>query len=137
MAYELIRSSWKTTPIFRYLLVGMWNALFSVILLYLLFYLFSSQYYEYELGINFLISTAQSYITQRLFVWGSSASRKREFVRFLASTSSQYMLNATALYLAVHGLKFQPKYSALPIMLVVTCSFYFVNRNFVFRKKVP
>lgn|GEM_PF-1080582 len=136
MTFEMIRSSWRTNSIFRYLLVGMWNALFSVILLYVLFYMFSSKYYEYELGINFILSTVQSYTTQRVFVWSSSGSRKLEFPRFFAATSAQYALNAIALFLAVHFFKLQPKYAALPIMLSVTCCFYFVNRNLVFKRKV-
>ena len=135
MNLGIIRSRWQANSIFRYLLVGMWNALFSVILLYVLFYFFTSRYYEYELGINFVLSTVQSYTTQRIFVWGSSTSRKIEFPRFLAATSAQYALNAIVLFLAVHVFKLSPKYAALPIMLTITCCFYFVNRNLVFRRE--
>jgi len=128
-------AKWKNNSIFRYLVVGSWNTLFSVTLLYLLFYLFDNRYYEYEFGVSFLISTPQSYMTQKKFVWKSSTSPKGEFPRFVTAIVSQYLFNAVLLYLAVHLLKFKPAYCALPIMLTLTCGFYFVNKHIVFSSK--
>lgn len=128
------RSKWHANSVLRYLVVGAWNTLFSVIFLYTLFFFFNNKYYEYEFGVTFVISTAQSYITQRLVVWKSSTSPKSEFSRFFVSTSLQYILNSIMLYFAVHDLKLKPTYAALPILLIITCGFYFVNRNLVFRR---
>jgi len=119
----------------RYLVVGGWNTLFSATLLYVLFFFFNTKYYEYELGATYVLSTAQSYATQRLVVWKSSTSPKTEFSRFVVAIISQYLLNATALYFAVHTLKLKPAHAALPILFMITCGFYFVNRNIVFRSK--
>lgn len=128
-----LRSKWHTNSMIRYLIVGAWNTLFSVILVYVLFFFFNNKYYEYELGATYVLSTAQSYTTQRLVVWKSSTPPKKEFSRFVAATISQYILNAMLLYFAVHSLKLRPTYAALPIILFITCGFYFVNRNIVFR----
>jgi putative flippase GtrA len=59
---------WQTNSVLRYLVVGMWNTVFSVGILYFLFYLFNSRFYELELAATFVISTTQSYTTQRLVV---------------------------------------------------------------------
>lgn len=88
------RSKWNANVVLRYLLVGAWNTLFSIILLYALFFFFSNKYYEYEFGATFGISTVQSYITQRMLVWKSLTSPKFEFSRFFVSTRSQYILNS-------------------------------------------
>ncbi len=128
------RLKWNTNSVLRYLIVGLWNTLFSVILLYALFFFFNTKLYEYELAVTFVLSIAQSYTTQKLLVWKSSTSPKSEFSRFFIATSSQYILNSTMLYFAVHGLKLKPTYAALPITLILTCGFYFVNRSLVFRK---
>jgi putative flippase GtrA len=128
-----IRSKWNATPVLRYLIVGAWNTLFGVILLYLLFFLFKTKYYEYELGATYVLGTAQSYGTQRWVVWKSSTSPKNEFSRFAVASISQYMLNAIMLYFSVHGLNLKPNFTALPIMLMIASAFYFVNRNLVFR----
>ena len=126
-------SKWRTNSMLRYLVVGAWNTLFSVTLLYVLFFFFNNKFYEYELGATYLLGTVQSYITQRLVVWKSSTSPKTEFSRFVTATILQYILNSVILYFAVHGLKLKPTHAALPIMLTITCGFYFVNRNIVFR----
>jgi len=130
-----LRSKWRTNSMLRYLVVGGWNTLFSVTLLYVLFFFFNTKFYEYELGATYVLSTAQSYATQRLVVWKSSTSPKTEFSRFIVAVIFQYLLNAATLYFAVHGLKLNPTYAALPILLTITFVFYFVNRNLVFTKK--
>lgn len=130
-----LRATWKSNSVLRYVIVGSWNTFFSVTLLYLFFYLFNNSYYEYEFAVSFLISTPQSYLTQKKFVWKSSTSPKGEFPRFVSAVVLQYLLNAGLLFFAVHVLKFRPAYCALPIMLTLTIGFYFINQNIVFRSK--
>lgn len=131
-----LRSKWHTNSLIRYLVVGIWNTFFGVVVLYALFFFFNNKFYEYELGATYFFSTAQSYTSQRLLVWKSSTSPKTEFSRFVIASISQYMLNAVLLYFAVHVLKSNPAYAALPILLTITCGFYFVNKNIVFRTKI-
>lgn len=125
---------WHSNSALRYMVIGSWNTLFSVALLYLLFYLLNSKYYEYELAITFALSTAQSYATQRRWVWKSTTSRKIEFPRFLAATGVQYLLNSIFLFLAVHVFHLKPTVSALPIIVMLTVISYFINRNVVFQR---
>src|ERR1700693_5896647 len=131
-----LRSKWQSNSVLRYLVVGAWNTLFGVILLYVLFFFFNTKFYEYELGATYILSTAQSYTTQRLVVWKSSTPPRTEFLRFLLASISQYILNATMLFFSVHGLKLKPAYAALPIVLLITFVFYFVNRNIVFKTEI-
>ena len=124
---------WRTNSLIRYLVVGIWNTLFGVILLYTLFFLFNKKYYEYELFTTYVLGTAQSYSTQRLLVWKSSASRQSEFTRFAFASILQYVLNAVMLFFAVHVLKIDVNYAAFPITIIVACLFYFVSRKLVFK----
>jgi len=126
-------SKWQTNYVLRYLFVGAWNTTFSVTLLYVLFYFFNNKFYEYEFCIAYVLSTAQSYTTQKVLVWKSSTSPKVEFSRFFIATILQYLLNAVMLYFAVQGLKLKPTVVALPIMVTITFGFYFVYKNIVFR----
>ena len=128
-------STWRTNSVLRYLIVGVWNTVFSITLLYVLFLIFTIKFYEYELCASYVLSTVQSYTTQRLLVWKSTISHKTEFSLFILSAISQYVLNAIMLYFAVHYLEVYPTYAALPIVLILTCGFYFVNKNIVFRTK--
>ena len=131
---EKLKLIWHKHHVVRYFFVGSWNALFSIVFLYILFYFFDNKYYEYELAVTFIVSAAQSYATQRILVWKSSTSPKAEFLRFLAAVGLQYILNSVALYLAVDVYKIKPILAALPIMLVVISVFFFVNRNLVFKR---
>ena len=126
-------SRWHTNALVRYFVVGIWNTLFGVILLYALFFIFDKKNYEYELFVTYILGTAQSYSTQRILVWRSTASRRSEFTRFAVASIIQYILNAITLYVAVDLLKIPPNYGALPIILIVALAFYFVNRKMVFR----
>lgn len=128
-----LQSKWRANPLLRYFVVGSWNTLFSIVLLYALFFFFNNRNYEYELGITFVISTGQSYTTQRFVVWKSSAAPRTEFSRFFTGAVVQYIINAVVLYIFVHLFNLTSIYVALPTMLTVICGFYFVNKNLVFR----
>ena len=133
MNLHLLKRKWETSLIVRYVFVGAWNTFFSIILLYALFFLFTSQHYELELAITFIISTGQSFVTQRIFVWQSSGVVKSELTRFFVGTGSQYILNSLSLYLLNREFHMTPSSAALPLLLVITCCFYFVNKHLVFK----
>ena len=133
MNLHLLKRKWETSLIVRYVFVGAWNTFFSIILLYALFFLFTSKHYELELAITFIISTGQSFVTQRIFVWQSSGVVKSELTRFFVGTGSQYILNSLSLYLLNREFHMTPSSAALPLLLVITCCFYFVNKHLVFK----
>jgi putative flippase GtrA len=128
-----LKQKWVTSSVFRYIIIGAWNTFFSLLLLYMLFYLFTSNHYEIELGITFIISSVQSFFAQRIFVWQSSDVVRKELIRFFAGTSSQYLLNSFSIYILDRELHFNPTYVALPLMLTITSLFYFVNKHMVFK----
>lgn len=133
MNLHLLKRKWETSLIVRYVFVGAWNTFFSIILLYALFFLFTSKHYELELAITFIISTGQSFAMQRKFVWKSSGVVKAELTRFFVGTGSQYLLNSLSLYLLNREFHITPSHAALPLLLVITCCFYFVNKHIVFK----
>ena len=129
----ILQRRWHDSSVLRYVIVGAWNAFFSISLLYTLFFVFSTQHYEIELGITFLVSSGQSFLSQRKFVWKSSGLVREELVRFLAGTGSQYILSSVSLYVLQHGFHLSPSFVALPLMLTITSCFYFVNKHLVFK----
>lgn len=133
MNAHLLKRKWETSLIVRYIFVGAWNTIFSIILLYALFFLFTSKHYELELAITFIVSTGQSFATQRKFVWKSSGVVKAELMRFFVGTGSQYLLNSLSLYLLNREFHITPSHAALPLLLFITCCFYFVNKKIVFK----
>jgi len=125
---------WNQNSKLRYLAVGFWNTLFSIFILYSLFFLFSDRYYLYELGANFIISTTQSYFTQRFFVWKSKNPYKKEFIKFILVSFLQYFLNSSLIFFAVNFFKLRASAVALPIALMLVCLFYLINQRTVFSK---
>ena len=133
MKLKLVLEKWNSNPGLRYLVIGAWNTVFSLVLLYSFFYVFTNKYYEYELGLTYLLSTVQSYRSQKRIVWKSRIPSRSEFLRFIIGAISQYLLNSLFLYLAVHDFNMPPGLVALPVVLSVTGCFYFVNKHLVFR----
>jgi hypothetical protein len=134
MSTNNFRVFWKSNPILRYILVGAWNAMFTIALLYALLFWWGEKYYEMALGTNFIISSIQSYFSQKKLVWKSLDTSKSEIMRFFISAGMQYLLNSSLLFVLVHFLDFHPKKVAFVLMIFVTTFFYFVNKNLVFRK---
>ncbi len=133
MNLKPLKQKWVSSSVIRYLIVGAWNTFFSIAILYILFYLFSSNHYETELGIAFIFSSVQSFSTQRIFVWKSSGMVRSELIRFFVGTGAQYLLNSVSLYVLEREFHVDPSYAALPLILIITSCFYFVNKHIVFK----
>ena len=128
-----LKSRWNASSVLRYLVVGTWNTLFSASLIYLLLFLSNNKYYEYDVALAFILSTGQSFFTQRKVVWKSSKAPHSEFLRFFVGVIAQYLLTSILLFLGVHKLDLKPTTIALPILITVTTGFYFFNRKIVFK----
>jgi putative flippase GtrA len=120
----------------RYLLVGAWNSVFSLILFYLLIITLGDSYYEVILFITFIVSTIQSYVTQKYFVWRIAKFQVKEFGHFFLTALFQYMINALVMYYFVGSLHLSPKIVQVPVSLTIALSSYIYFKKRVFKSGV-
>ena len=117
----------------KYLLVGIWNAIFSLSFYYFLLSLLSNKNYQLALLISYIISTLQAHYSQRKLVWKSSTPYLRELVWFSAGVVGQYLVNAFLLLFLVEILNISPKTSQPFVAILVAALSYFYNKDRVFK----
>jgi len=117
----------------RFLLVGVWNAFFSLFLFYLLIFFLGDKEYELVLFVTFAFSTLQSYSTQKFLVWRQREVRIREFSHFLATSIGQYLLNALFMFLLVSEIHLSPKFVQVPVSFAIAIGSYLYFKNKVFK----
>ena len=123
----------KTTT--RYLLVGLWNALFGVGIFLILSQSFPKLSDSLILLIAYVVSIVQAHFMQRKFVWSSKERYFQELVRFSGAYISQFVANLVLLQIFVRFVGLNRSVSQVIIVLILTVVMYFVNKNGVFRAK--
>lgn len=101
----------------KYLFVGVWNTFFSLAIFDFFLTIFGNSYYEVALLSAFLISTIQSYLSQRYTVWRSFNSTFRSFMAFQALTLVQFLATSLILYIGVGIFRYKPLYVQIPTSL--------------------
>lgn len=124
---------WAKSRILRFLVVGLWNAFFSLGLYYLLLFFLGTQYYEIALFISFVFSTLQSYFMQKKYVWISNSGEGTQLPHFILVCISQYLLNAITMYFLVSKLQLSTKIMQIPVSFVIAVLSYFYFKSKVFR----
>jgi putative flippase GtrA len=122
----------------RFILVGGWNAGFSLGLFYLIVFTAGPRWYQLALFCTFVASTCQSYATQKIFVWRTKRIEVREFMHFFLVCLAQYVINAAVLLLLVDGIHLSPKLMQLPVSFSIALGsyIYFKKRVFLKERKV-
>jgi putative flippase GtrA len=117
----------------KYLLVGLWNASFSLATFYALLFALSGKRYQLALLISFLLSTLQSYSSQSFFVWHTSIRSLRRFFHFFVVCLAQYAINAIGLFLLVKLTSLNPGILQIPVAFTVALGSFVYLRLKVFR----
>ena len=116
----------------RFLLVGLWNTIFGLVLFLLFLEVFPFLNYSILLVSSFLISTAQSHFTQRRLVWRSNANYPSELLKFLGGTSGTFLINLIALPFLVEVLDWPIYPSQIFLVACLTILGYFYQKFHVF-----
>ncbi len=117
----------------RYLIAGIWNSIFGVVLFATLIkYFEDSLGYVIILGISYPISIVQSHYVQRRFVWESSYSYKKELSRFGAVYLFQFATNLMLLSIAVEILGFPVLISQIVIVAILILISFVINKKWTF-----
>ena len=117
----------------RYLLIGIWNTIVGYSLFTLFVFLFPPYQYMLALTLSTALAGANSYLTQRLFVWQSSQKMKQEIIRFSIIFIGQFFVNAALLYVLVEQFGYHPLWTQYLLGAVIIISTYYLNKNWTFR----
>lgn len=130
-----LSKSFVKSTIFRFLLIGVWNTAFGLILFTILLSLLGQARYQTAFWISSAISVVQAFIMQRLVVWKSSNAMSKEFFRFATTYAVTIGLNYFLLATAVTNLDFDPLISQYLITAALVVASYFANRYWVFNSR--
>ena len=134
--YHHLRSRLDFNRIFRFLITGVWNTVFGV-LVYIVLYEGLKQWVNYLallIPANILAIT-NAYICYKLFVFKTSGNIIREYLRFYVVYGSTMLLGFVAMFCLVSGLGLNPivaQFVCLPITIIFS---YFSHSRFSFRHK--
>ena len=116
----------------KFVVVGVWNTFFGLILFLILLKIFSQSNYFILLVVSFLVSTTQSHSMQRRFVWKSDANYPRELLKFFVGTSGTFVINLVTLPFFVEVLNFPIYLSQILLVLLLTILGYSFQKYLVF-----
>jgi len=129
---------------FRFILVGIWNTIFSYLVFVTLDYLFnlyfSPRYVAYMLAAIFsnIIAVTLAYFLHKHFTFKSRTKGRaafQEYLRFYMTYIFTSVLSLILLPIFVEFLKLDPKIAAAIIMLLLTVVSYISHNLFSFRKE--
>ena len=102
----------------RYLLVGGYNTVVSYAL-YALF-VWWGMHPQLALFLSFLVSSVNSYWTQKIYVFNTRGNVMKEYIKCLFSWGISYLLNAALLefFLSLHWNKYFAQFVALALVTI-------------------
>jgi putative flippase GtrA len=135
--YLKIYRWWMTWPQkIRFLLVGGYNTVFSYLLFAGLLWLFNGQYEQLALALSFALSSINSFWTQKIYVFGSTAPAWPEFIKCLGTWGISYGLNAALLWGFVDGIGMNAYIAQIIILVILTIFSWVMLKHFAFKNKM-
>ena len=116
----------------RFLLVGGYNTVFSYFLYVLFVYLGLNA--QISLLISFVVSSVNSYLTQKFYVFLTKGNYLNEYVRCLTTWLGSYALNAVLLFVFMHFFNLNAYIGELIVLILLTIYSFVTLKYFAFRK---
>jgi len=124
----------KSTPLqIRYLVVGIWNTIVGFGLFTLFILVLPPSKYLLAFALTVLFSGVNAYLTQRTYVWRSSANVKTEVSKFFTVFIGQSLANMILLYLIVEYLGLNPLWTQYVIAIALIITTYFSHKHWTFK----
>ncbi len=144
--YLIIFHFWMKFPEkLRFLLVGGYNTVLSYLLYVLFLYLFETHHNQLDifteiipqiaLFLSFILSSINSFLTQKFYVFNTRGNYITEYIRCLGSWGIGYSLNTALLWLFISKLGINPYWAQLIIVILLTINSYLLLKYFAFRKR--
>lgn len=119
----------------RYLLVGGYNTVVSYALYALLLWMMDGAREQLALLGSFLISSINSFWTQKIFVFQGHGKVRQEYAKCLASWGVSYVMNVILLALFVDALHMNAYLGQFIALVIVTVNSYLMLKFFAFKEK--
>lgn len=119
----------------RYVLVGGYNTVISYLLYALFLWLMNSNFEQVALFFSFIVSSLNSYWTQKIYVFNTKGNVKKEYCKCLISWGVSYALNVVLLFLFVKVLELNPYVAQFFALILVTINSYLMLKKFAFKEK--
>lgn len=132
--YQKIFNLWMRFPQkIRFLLVGGYNTVFSYALYVLFVYMGLNA--QLALFFSFLISSLNSYFTQKFYVFNTKGNYFKEYTKCLITWFGSYLLNAVILACLMKFLNLNPYLAEFVALVLITIYSYIVLKYFAFKQK--
>ncbi len=119
----------------RYVLVGGYNTVISYLLYALFLWILDGLYEQIALFFSFIVSSLNSYWTQKIYVFNTRGNIKREYFKCLISWGISYALNVILLFLFVKMVGMNPYVGQFFALILVTINSYLMLKKFAFKVK--
>ena len=126
----------STAPLkVRYLVVGAWNTFVGFAVFTFFMFLLPVSQYLLAFLLTTLFSGTNAYLTQRIFVWKSSASIATEASKFFTVFIGQTIANIFLLFAFVDYFNFHPLWTQYVIAVVFIVLTYLSHKHWTFKSK--
>ncbi|MBR4927524.1 MAG: GtrA family protein [Alphaproteobacteria bacterium] len=133
--YRRLYQYWMTWPQkLRFLLVGGYNTVFSYVLFAGLLWLMNEQHEQLALVLSFTLSSVNSFLTQKIYVFATVGGWKSEFLKCLTTWGISYLINATVLWVLVDYLRVNPYIAQAYAVIFLTVFSWIMLKHFAFKK---
>ncbi len=117
----------------RFLLVGGYNTVFSYGLYALFVYIGIKA--QVALLLSFAISSINSYVTQKIYVFATKGDYFNEYVKCLCTWTGSYAINAVLLFIFMQAMGMNAYLAELIVLILLTIYSYVALKYFAFRGK--
>lgn len=115
----------------RFLLVGGYNTVFSYFLYVLLVYFGVNA--QISLLISFAVSSVNSYLTQKFYVFLTKGNYLDEYLKCLTTWLGSYVLNAVLLFVFMHFFNLNAYIGELIVLILLTVYSFVALKYFAFK----
>ena len=135
--YFLLFRFWvKLDQKIRFILVGGWNFVVSYLLFVLFLFGFGENNEQLALLCSFLLSSVQSYFSQKIYVFLTRGNYFQEYLKCFCTWLIGYFENALLLALFVHVLGLDAYKSQFFVQVIVAVTSYLLLKHFAFKHKL-
>lgn len=123
----------------RFLVVGVWNTLFSIAVLWVLDRVIpyspdSLLQKEAVLVVSWVVSVTQNFFTFKILVFRTRGNWLREYGRMYVTYAATFALQSTMALAISQSFDLSVFWATLPTVVVVTIGSYFGHKRFTFRQ---
>lgn len=132
--YLIIFRFWMCLPEkLRFFLVGGYNTVVFYALYVFFLWQSANEYPQLSLFLSFLLSSLNSYLTQKFYVFNTRGNYIHEYLKCLTTWMIGYLFNAGLLFAFIRWFEWNPYFSQLVVIIFVTIISYLMLKHFSFK----